>query len=527
MPRIILLGDFQQRKPAERNLGDALQHARIVSWLHRHYGDWEVETVFLFTPLPELQKQIGPDDVIAFQSSGGMGTTHLPMEAVFRQVVASYPRHRIIFFPQTVFYRDENVRRESAAVYRQHGNLTLMARDYKSHETLKFMVPDGDTLVCPDFVFSMKVDHRYLAERPDEPNAKPLLILRDDKERNEPARKAIQWSVRDADRMSLMCPETKRCRDMEHPDFWGPKLAKMAKARYLVTDRMHGMIFAAVMHIPCVCVPCGGGFPKNNNCYESWLWRVPWIEFLKQPTTETLPAAVERVLKAPRVSPVFERHRTCENSMQPAKYVSQQAHADAVGRVRTFDYWFHRWLPERLGKDLRVRQRPNVFQTRRSHRKFSPVKIGLTEACMVLLDAMAAPTAANQKSVQFWLYEPDAAFYEALAVDKFARSAGHAHILANVPRIVLVTSDGKTALPQLLLDRDVGAACMGFLLAAENRGLQSCWVTVNDTLSYVQHAREHFEQMRDDQRVVAMLPLGYSEDAPTGEDTHHGRVVKE
>lgn len=527
MPRIILLGDFQEHTPAHRNLGDALQHFQIVHWLGHHYKDWSVETVFYFAPPEALKEIIRDDDVIALQSSGGMGDTYMTMETVKRRVVQDFPSHRIIMFPQTVFYRDEQIRQTSADIYSRHANLTIMARDYRSYEILKWMLPDGDTLVMPDFVFSMAVDHDYLAALQRAPDAKPLLILRKDKERNGPAHKAVQWCVKDAQRMDLVYPKTRRCREMEAPDFWGPALADMAKARYLVTDRMHGMIFAAVMHIPCVCVPGGGGFPKNGTCYESWLWRAPWIEFLEKPTTETLPAAIERVQQAARTSAIFERHRAVENSMQTACYQTREALRDAVSRVRTFDWWFNHYLPERLGKNLRRLHRPNLFQSRRSHRKFSPFKVNLTEACAVLVDAMASPSACCRRTAQMWLYEPDEAFYAALASEKFAHGAGQVHILANVPRVVVVTYDTRKMVSQSLAERDVGAMCMSFLLAAERRGLQSCWVTVKENLSYVQHVRKQFPAMTEHHKVVAMLPLGYSEDAPSGEDTHHGNKVLE
>lgn len=52
------------------------------------------------------------------------------------------------------------------------------------------------------------------------------------------------------------------------------KLSEYSKAKVVVTDRLHGMIFSAIVGTPCVCID--NVSHKVKNCY-SWLKHLDYV----------------------------------------------------------------------------------------------------------------------------------------------------------------------------------------------------------------------------------------------------------
>ncbi len=352
--RIVFLGNYYEYFKNLRNLGDALQHYAIIKWLKYHYPHFEIRNIFYFTAIDELKEIIKPDDVIVFQSGGAMGDLGILFEKWRLDVCEAFPCNRIIVFPQTVFFRKEENMLKSKLVYEKHRNLTIMARDHESLNFLRQFFPGCHLLVMPDFVMSLKGEFNVCAKKD---KGKPLLIFRNDFETNEKGQGRVKKLIKDFDCYDLIFSNTEHSVDLEKPDFVEKVFNHIFSYDFVVTDRMHGMVFCAILEIPCICLP---GRPevkyhKNKAMYESWLWRIPYVRFCDN-NEDALQGAMKGVLNYDKgLNPVFDKYSPPEVSGQ---HLLDSGEEDTG--VRSFDYLFSYFLPRALG-DLRNIKRGNFF----------------------------------------------------------------------------------------------------------------------------------------------------------------------
>lgn len=128
---------------------------------HTNIGDgliWEGERCFLndigakclhnssnFTcDFPILPK----DTVILIHGGGNLGDLYREHFNFHKRVLSHYPQNRVVFFPQTIFYQDQNVLKEDMEFLKRHGNVTLCARDKKSYDTVVPFISGGQNY-CP------------------------------------------------------------------------------------------------------------------------------------------------------------------------------------------------------------------------------------------------------------------------------------------------------------------------------------------------------------------------------------------
>ena len=356
--RIVLLSHFQEYVKSLRNLGDQLQHYAIVRWFKNHYPHFEVKDILYFAPVDILKKIIEPDDVIVFQSSGGMGDLYPFFENWKLDVCQAFPCNRIIIFPHTVFFQKQENMLKSKLVYEKHRNLTIMARDEQSFNLLEQFFPQCHLLLMPDFVLSLKGEFNVSVKKDKN---KPLLIFRNDFEANKEGQELARKLIADFDSYDLSFSHTEHSIDLEERDFVEKVFHHISSYDFVVTDRMHGMIFCALLEVPCICLPGKPEvkFHKNKAMYESWLFQLPYIKFCENNEDE-LEEAIKNIFNYDKgLNPIFDRYYPSQNSQQPP-LDSRQKPARVKNKERNFDYLFNYFLPDALG-DLRTIKRESLF----------------------------------------------------------------------------------------------------------------------------------------------------------------------
>ncbi len=158
-------------------------------------------------------------------------------------------------------------------VYNAHPNLTIYAREQDTYQTAKTLY--RNVKLVPDMAFLLNYSDPALQREGC------VLCLRSDKEktRTDAEEAEILRQVR------LLFGEKVSFRDMNilHPVLPENRATELQKqlesfkrAKVVITDRLHGMIFCAVTATPCVVI--NSKSPKVKGCYE-WIRDLEFIRF--------------------------------------------------------------------------------------------------------------------------------------------------------------------------------------------------------------------------------------------------------
>lgn len=138
--------------PIHGNTGDQMLMLGTEAWFKQSrfdvVGRWHIDN-FRFPAIPH-------GAIILCHAGGNMGDLYR-YQRHREAVVRAYPDHRILFLPQTIFYRDPSRLRRSAEILRRHDDLHLFVRDRRSHElaarefqtTTLSLVPDIASFLYP------------------------------------------------------------------------------------------------------------------------------------------------------------------------------------------------------------------------------------------------------------------------------------------------------------------------------------------------------------------------------------------
>lgn len=273
------------------NLGDvAITHAQEL-YLRKIFPEYEVVDFPIsktLSNLKSLKRCCNPDDIITIVGGGNMGDLYGDIELLRLMIVKAFPHNRIISFPQTIEYIDVSKNRYllnlSKRIYSGHKHLLMCARESVSYAKMKELYPSCNVCLVPDIVMILDERSKILSR---EENLITFCV-RNDKEKkrtelNEELLKAqlvekgyklnISDTHIDKSRMSLEERETELRKILD----------TFSKSKLVITDRLHGMIFAHITGTPALVLP-NSNF-KVEKCYE-WIKDCGYIKFIKHPTNE-------------------------------------------------------------------------------------------------------------------------------------------------------------------------------------------------------------------------------------------------
>lgn len=279
LPDIYLIGT-----PEHYNLGDhaiALAALQVFRRCLPSDSICEITQEKYLQQLRCIQKYAGPNAVILINGGGNMGVEWFFYEDMIRTVIRKLRHNRIIVLPQTIDYgKSEYAKREfenSKRIYAKHSDLHLIAREKYSYEIMKKAYPQNDVLLMPDIVLSLNFSLPHLHRDGI------LLCFRRDVEKSLPttAEKEIRdfcgrysESVRFTDTV-LEHPVEPAAREQEVTR----KLEEFKRARLVITDRLHGMIFCAITGTPCIAL--SNYNHKVKGVYE-WIRNLEYIKYLEE-----------------------------------------------------------------------------------------------------------------------------------------------------------------------------------------------------------------------------------------------------
>lgn len=272
--------------PQYLNYGD---HAIAVSerkLLQEKYPAREIlEINFSFYQLwkDRVKKLIGKNDVIVITGGGYMGSLWQQLQNAVEEILLTYPENKIVLAPQTIYFRAEKKEQVEhfKKILTEHRAVYGLAREER---TYRFMIeelglrPGENCELVPDMVLLLKENVGRKLHRKN-----IGLCFRRDREGilTESDLKEIMCGL--VEKNGKVC-EMKMAYDHIEIPTWSrnwfvkKKLRQFAGKKIVVTDRLHGMVFAAITATPCIVFD--NVSKKISGVYETWMKDLTYIRIV-------------------------------------------------------------------------------------------------------------------------------------------------------------------------------------------------------------------------------------------------------
>lgn len=276
------------------NLGDVAITYAQEKFLHERLHGYEIVDVPISSTISDLRawKSIcTSDDIITVVGGGNMSDLYYDIELLRQMVVETFPNNQIILFPQTMFFSEtpagRYLKNRAKTVYSKHRYLTISSRERYTYQKMKSLFPN--CALFPDIV--MTLDKR----QPSVARNGITLCLRHDKESKltedfkTELEKLLQkdYTVIHYDTHIGRDGLSRQEREDELHSIW----SQFRSSQWVITDRLHGMIFAFITGTPCIV------FPNDNykieGCYD-WIKECGYIHFIDSILIEDLINAINK-----------------------------------------------------------------------------------------------------------------------------------------------------------------------------------------------------------------------------------------
>jgi len=263
---VIFPKTFRQEKAMKRiyfllstdysNLGDHAMSYAGMRFLKEIYPDHAITEITVNNTLKSLiyiKRIIGKEDIICLKGGGNIGVEYFREELIRRKIIRLFNSNRLIIFPQTAYFPDTKFGRKelenTVRIYNNHPRLLLFFRDQNSYDLLHDRIPSS--YVVPDIVFTLDDSIRKGYDK-----SRISVCLRSDvegiysEEYRENVVKELEKRYGKVDVYDTIKPYyiSNSDRMKELKNIW----TSIERSKILVTDRLHGMIFAYLLHTPCV-----------------------------------------------------------------------------------------------------------------------------------------------------------------------------------------------------------------------------------------------------------------------------------
>ncbi|WP_173634697.1 polysaccharide pyruvyl transferase family protein [Paramixta manurensis] len=287
--------------PLHLNVGDLLIYKGTEQFFkERNYQVLARRTDKSSLKYVEETKSLPEDVIILLHGGGNFGDLYVPHQRLREAVVKKFPRHKIVFLPQTLHFNDHNEMLKSGNIMRSHKNLTIFCRDVRSQKILQEHFCD-DVELCPDMAHSLW--GVFPQQNRAEIKRDTLWMIRKDIEGGKVSAeiqlpspdKYEDWEdiCTDKDRKKLKLLErTERVNKalssglIGTSSSWGTYTDGLV-ARVndyfmsfdtVVTSRMHGHILCCLLGVKTKLLD--NSYGKNSGYYEAWTKDVPECELI-------------------------------------------------------------------------------------------------------------------------------------------------------------------------------------------------------------------------------------------------------
>lgn len=277
MKRAILFG-----VPHHSNLGDhaiAIAEKKIIETEFSEYLYREIAEENIHKCLDKIKPYINNQDIIFLHGGGNLGNEYLFTESGRRKIIETFPNNKIILFPQTMFFEDnEHGRKEleiSKKVYNSHDRIFFMAREEISYKIMKKEFKTDNIFLTQDIV-------TILQESNQKTHREGLLfIIRKDTE-SKVETEFIEQIKKIGEKIYSKIEFTDTAKggyiyENQRKNALNEMLDKYRSSELVITDRLHGMIFAVITGTPCIAI---GNYNHKIEASAKWFKDLPYIHYI-------------------------------------------------------------------------------------------------------------------------------------------------------------------------------------------------------------------------------------------------------
>lgn len=289
--QILLLGT-----PEHGNIGDLAIAFAEIEFLRKYFSEFclaEIPSSYVFG-ISAKRILENKQRLFCVHGGGFLGNLWISEEKMFQNVLKIFEEKKIVVFPQSIFFEKtanwELDFQKTRTAYRSHPDLHIFIRD-NSIDFLRKEIVEKNTYSVPDIVLSLD------RSAPKFERKGVLLCFRADKEKVVPVETfaAIEENLRSR---GESCSRTDMVVPYGVPAFAREievekKFDEFRRSRLVITDRLHGMIFATITGTPCIAV--NNISKKVQGVWELWIReRFPYVKFVEN--ADEIPALLDEML---------------------------------------------------------------------------------------------------------------------------------------------------------------------------------------------------------------------------------------
>ncbi len=285
--------------PDSSNVGDSAIWLGELAWLRDlgvrvayrcHERDYD----------PKILEESCPGGLILLHGGGNLGDLWPRMQRLRERVIQDFGGRRIVQLPQTIHFADRNALARARDVFDRHRDLTILVRDTVSLDLARREF-QATTVLCPDMAFYLgpltvsrhkDVDVLWLRRTDLEAVTRHDAIggtgtvVTDWLDPHQPMirrlREAVQpLLLRHPRRLRLLRQLTEASFDYQAGQRMDVGCRLLARARVVVTDRLHGHILALLLGIPQVLLD--NSYGKLRHFHETWTQAMPRVQWVDSP----------------------------------------------------------------------------------------------------------------------------------------------------------------------------------------------------------------------------------------------------
>ncbi|MCQ9120638.1 polysaccharide pyruvyl transferase [Rodentibacter pneumotropicus] len=289
--------------PLHLNVGDLLIYHGTEQFFKDHNINVTLKRCEFDLDINEVKQKITPNTTILLHGGGNFGDLYPQHQKIREAMIQHFPNNRIIVLPQTLYFKDQKNLEKSTALFNQHSDCHLLARDERTAEAFKHF--SSNVALSPDMAHQL---YGTLPTKQDN-TGKQLHFLRKDIEASEVEKNILTTlpansNVKDWEDIlthldSTVLALSWRISKFANQQNWGwlknlfhqfwfaytKHIVKRVAAVFLQNDRvtttrLHGHIFSCLLEIPNRV--CDNAYGKNSGYANLWTKNIDFVEIDKK-----------------------------------------------------------------------------------------------------------------------------------------------------------------------------------------------------------------------------------------------------